>query len=44
MMRKPWVWVILLAVFTVVFAPSEQPALPEPDARRIVARAFGASV
>lgn len=41
--RAAWVGLVALVAFTLVFAPSrtQQPALPEPGARRILATVFG---
>lgn len=41
--RAAWLALITLAALTLILAPSRTmpPALPEPGARSIVARAFG---
>jgi len=41
MRRIFWVGLVVGAVATIAFAPSGEPALPEPGARRIVAAVFG---
>lgn len=43
-MRRTWVVLVILAALTLVLAPSREPALPEPGARRIVAAVFGGDV
>ncbi|MGB3733131.1 hypothetical protein [Microbacterium sp.] len=41
MMRALWVGLVLAVVATIAFAPSGEPARPEPGARRIIAAVFG---
>ena len=43
-MRRVWVALIALVVFTLAFSPSRStpPALPEPGVRRVMSTVFGA--
>lgn len=39
-MRRAWIVLVAVVALTLVFAPSREPALPEPGAARIIRAVF----